>query len=149
MNGKRLTTGALVLAVLIASGACGKKAPPTMPRPEKPFECRVFDLQAEWQKGHIFLRGDIEGLRSPEEREQIIGARILYAEFPLDDAPCETCPVDYHGYHEYGSEVATADGFHCRVPAKKREHVYFLEVRLIGPEGVLGPSSNRVMVEGR
>lgn len=149
MSGKRLMTGALILAVFMLSGACGKKAPPTLPRPDRPFECRVFELRAEWQKGHILLQGEIEGLQSPEELEAIIGARVHYAEYPLDDAPCETCPVDYHGYHEYGSEVVAAEGFNCRVPAKMRGNVYFLEVRLIGPEGVLGPPSNRVMVKGR
>jgi hypothetical protein len=148
MTLKGLMTAAVIVAILLVTGACGKKSPPSLPQPEKAFEYRVFDLKGKWLKGNILLQGDVEGLGSPEDLEDIIGARVLYAEYPLDDAPCETCPVDFHGYHEFGTEAVTEEEFHCRVPAKKRGHVYFLEVHLIGPEGVLGPPSNRVMVEG-
>jgi hypothetical protein len=77
------------------------------------------------------------------------GCRVYYAQYPLDNAPCAGCPIEYHGYQEFGPEVITEQGFFCKVPAEISGQVYFLKVRLIGPEQTEGPSSDtvRVMVE--
>jgi hypothetical protein len=105
---------------------CGKKGDPFLPKKE--FPARVTDLEGERQTEVIVLRGKISG---PKEAE---GAKVYYAQYPLEKSPCEGCPIEYQGY------------FLCRIPVKGQGQVYFFRVNLIGPSETMGPSSDMVKV---
>jgi len=136
----------ILAACLLAAGGCGKKGDPTLP--QKGFSAAVRALAGDWDGNFIVLHGAVEGLSSPAEaRERVQGCRVYYGAYDPAEPPCEDCPVRYHGYHEFGVEVITADGFSCKVPGKVRDTLYFFKVHLIGPDGELGPPSNRTKVE--
>jgi len=139
----RIILSLFLLGVFLALPGCGKKGPPFVP--QKSFGWSVQELKAEWADGYFQLRG---GLPQPDKAEQMVaGCRVHYGEYPLDKAPCETCPIEFHGYHGFGSEVVSGGSFLCKVPGKKRGHVYYFMVQLVGPEGQLGPPSQQVRVE--
>jgi hypothetical protein len=131
----------LVLSLLTAP-ACGKKAPPRVPK--KSFEPAVLDLRGGWADGYVELSGRIS---HPELLEEITGCRVFYAEFPPGQTPCDTCPIEFKGYQGFGPEVIVDGGFLCKVPGKERGLVSFFQVRLAGPEGILGPPSRTVRVD--
>jgi len=135
----------LFCASLLFATACGKKEPPFLP--QKAFSVSVVDLKGEWGEGYIFLSGKINDPVEPKEAMTVVkGCRVYYGQYPLDNPPCAGCPIKYHGYHGFGPEVITEKGFFCKVPGKRKEHIYYFEVKLVGPDGNLGPSSNRVKV---
>lgn len=136
----------ILAACLLAVGGCGKKGDPTLPR--KGFSAGVESLAGAWEGNFIVLRGTLEGVSGPADaRDQIQGCRVYYGAYDAKEPPCEDCPVRYHGYHEFGPEVIAAEGFSCQVPGKRRDTLYFFKVHLIGPEGELGPASNRTKVD--
>lgn len=140
-----LVVGMLAVC-LLAAGGCGKKGDPTIPK--KGFSSGVEQLAGAWEGDYIVLRGVLEGISGPEEaRERIQGARVYYGAYDPEAPPCEGCPVRYHGYHEFGVEVVTSEGFDCKVPGKARDTLYFFKVHLMGSEGQLGPASNRTKVD--
>jgi hypothetical protein len=131
--------------MLVFSG-CGKKGDPTIPR--KGYDARIEQLTGAWKGEFIELRGELRGVEDPEEaRENSRGCRVYYGIYDLNEPPCEGCPVKYHGYHEFGVEVITDEGFACKVPGKVKDGLYFFKVHLIGPDGNLGPASNRTRVK--
>lgn len=132
----------VVLALFVAAAGCGKKGPPFLP--EKSFHVQVSTLRAEWDGNYFLLSGR---LSHPEKaREVVSGCRVYFGRYPLEDPPCETCPVEFHGYHGFGPEVIQEGDFFCRVPGKMRGQVYFFKVHLISAEGTLGPASNQVKI---
>ena len=136
----------LLALALVAWAGCGKKGPPSIPK--EGFSAEVKDLSGAWAGDFIVLKGALQGISGPEEaREMGLGCRVYYGAYDPVEPPCEGCPVRYHGYHEFGVEVVTADGFVCKVPGKRKDALYFFKVHLIGPNGELGPASNRVRVE--
>ena len=118
--------------------SCGKKGDPFLP--QKEISAKVTDLQGEREKGDILLRGKIRG---PKEVE---GARVYYAQYPIEKPPCEGCPIEYQGHQAYGADVVKEEGFLCRVTVKVQGQVYFFRVNLIGPGGEMGPPSETVKV---
>ncbi len=145
MNRVLLIIPFLFLVILFAGTSCGKKTPPFLPKKE--FSAKVANLRGEWVKGNILLKGDISGLKKPKRAlGQIKGARVYYGQYPLKTPPCDGCPIEYHGDHEFGAEVITEEGFFCKVPVEKKGQIIFLKVHLFGPEGAMGPPSNRVKV---
>ena len=134
----RLLAFLCALAILMATLACGKKGDPFLP--QKEVSAKVTELRGEREKGNILLRGEI---KAPKE---VQGARVYYAQFPLEDAPCEGCPIEYQGHESFGAEVVTEEGFFCTVPVKVHRQVYFFRVNLIGPGGRMGPPSETVKV---
>ena len=137
----------LLIGLLLALTMCGKKGPPVLPQEDFPY--KIVSLTGGWDGGWILLRGKIDGLGGSEKAKDIMGCRVYYGQYPLENPPCDSCPIKYHGYHEFGSEVITEGGFLCRVPENGDGQIYFYKVHLIGPEGVLGPSSNRTKVTVR
>ena len=133
----------LMMGILLAMPSCGKKGPPFIP--QKEFPVSVTDLRAERDNGYILLKGNI---KSPEgfKKDLVKGCNVFYGKYPLEKPPCESCPIEYQGLHEFGKEVVTGDGFFCRVPAKMKGQIYFFKVHLIGPEKAVGPTSNRVRI---
>jgi hypothetical protein len=122
----------------MATLSCGKKGDPFLP--QKEISAKVTDLQGEREKGDILLRGKI---RAPNEAE---GARVYYAQYPLEKTPCEGCPIEYQGYEAHGADVIKEEGFFCRIPVKGQGQVYFFRVNLIGPGGEMGPPSETVKI---
>ncbi|MEW6669945.1 MAG: hypothetical protein AB1512_32445 [Thermodesulfobacteriota bacterium] len=142
MKAFRQVSCLVVLALLVMAGGCGKKGPPFLP--EKSFHVQVSGLKAEWDGNYFLLSGR---LSQPERaRGNVSGSRVYFGRYPLADPPCETCPVEFHGYHGFGLEVIQGDEFFCRVPGKMKGHVYFFKVHLISMEGTLGPASNQVRI---
>jgi hypothetical protein len=126
------------LAILVGTLACGKKADPFLP--QKGISAKVTDLKGVREKGNILLRGEIRGTKDVQ------GARVYYAQFPLEDPPCEGCPIEYQGHRSFGAEVVTQEGFFCTLPVKVQRQVYFFRVNLIGSGGRMGPPSETVKV---
>lgn len=138
-------TAIVILGMILTLGGCGKKGPPVLP--QRAFEIRVIHLRGEWKEGYVDLRGDFSGAVTPRMlKDEVLGCRVYYAQYPIQNPPCADCPIEYQGYHALGPEVATEKGFHCRIPSKDRERVYFFKVHLIGKEETLGPPSDRVQI---
>ena len=141
---RRASTAFLILCgVILALAACGKKGPPFLPKAKMPLSVR--DLKGHWEKGELILEGSI-ALPSGEEEflKEISGSRVYYARYPLGEAPCEGCPVQYQGYRETGEASVRGDAYRVRVPIAQEEGVHFFEVRLTGRTGALGPPSTRI-----
>lgn len=128
-----------VFGILLAALGCGKKGAPFLP--EKAYRGKVTDLRGEWREGEILLKGKVSG-----PWEGMEGARVYYARYPLDKAPCEGCPIDYRDYQAFGVGAVKKEAFFCRIPAKVQGQAYFLRVNLIGPGGGIGPPSDTVKV---
>jgi len=148
LNNPRLLVFLSILVIFLAIAACGKKAPPFLS--ESTFSTGVSDLTGEWDKGEILLKGSIlPPLESGETADLVKGARVYYAQYPLEEAPCAECPVAFHGYDTLDQEVIIEGDFLCRMPGKDQGKVYFFKVHLIGAEGAMGPPSNtaKIVVE--
>ena len=135
----------LLLAGLMITTSCGKKGPPFIP--ERTFDLTVTNLQGEGGEGYFLLTGDIPGFdHAKGDGRSITGCRVYYADYPVDRPPCADCPIEYQGYHRFGPEVITAEGFTCRIPGKTEGRIHFFRVYLTGPDGAMGPPSKRVQV---
>ena len=141
MRGLRLACLALVLLFLITP-SCGKKGDPFLP--QKTTSARVLDLKGAWKDGYIELTG---GVQDPSGQElTVTGSRIQYAVYPVAEAPCDGCPIEYQGFYTYGPEVVREGRFLCRIPGALKGNLYYFEVQLLGAKGVLGPPSDRAKV---
>jgi hypothetical protein len=133
-----------VLLLLICSVmiSCGKKGDPFLPAPEDPG--RITGLKAEWTGESVLLTGRIEG-----EIREGGGIRAYYASYPLDQPPCEGCPIEYQGFESFGREATAGRGFSCLMRPIRPGALYFFEVRVMGPGQRQGPPSNRLRLEVR
>jgi predicted small lipoprotein YifL len=134
----------ILIGMLFCASACGKKAPPFLPQEQ--VEAHVVDLSAEQTARGILVRGTIQGLRDSNGIRELDGARVLYARYPIEDPPCEDCPIEYRAYQDLGPEALTADRFQGELPVQLDPQIYFLKVLLIGKGGALGPASDRVKI---
>jgi hypothetical protein len=132
----------LLLFLGLLSVACGKKGDPFVPAKEAAN--RVDGLDVGWKGAEVLLTGRIE---KPAEMREGEGFRVYYAVYPLDQPPCEGCPIEFQGYYTFGREAVSGDAFSCKVPEIRRGSVYFFEARVMTPEGTPGPPSNRVSIE--
>lgn len=99
----------------------------------------------EYEDGNVILKGEI--VAPGDQREQVstvIGCRIFYAWYLLENAPCEGCPVQYADHRDVMEKVIDVEKFFCRFPEIAKKGIYFFEVRLIDRDGIIGPPSNRV-----
>jgi len=134
-------------AILFLACGCGKKGDPFIA--QKEFNATVEDLRGAWEGEYIVLRGSVEGIPDLSRAADFTsGARVYYGAYDPAEPPCEGCPVRYHGYHEYGVDVLTENGFICRVPGKIKDGLYFFKVHLMSPDGDPGPPSDRIRVPG-
>lgn len=138
--------GHALLVILLFGGlgllSCGKKGDPFLSA-ETPVS-RVTGLEGVWSGEDVLLTGRIE---DPSQLREGEGCRVYYALYPLDQPPCEGCPIEYEGFRSFGREAVTGDVFSFKVPAVRRGSIYFFEARVIGADGSPGPASNRVRVE--
>ena len=145
MNVSRRTGPIILMGMFLCANACGKKAPPFFA--QKQLAAYLVDLSAEQtERRSILLRGRIQGVRDPNGIRELEGARVLYARYPIEDPPCEDCPIEYRAYQDLGVEAFTADGFQGELPVQQEPQIYFLKVLLIGNGGALGPASDRVKI---
>ena len=112
--------------------------------PQKSTSARVVDLKGAWQGVYVELKGSVSD--SSGLGPAVTGARVHYAVYPVTDPPCDGCPIEFQGFHTYGTEVIREDRFLCKIPGALRGNIYYFEVQLAGEKGVLGPSSNRAKV---
>lgn len=142
---KRAPLVILVLCLGAVAGllcSCGKKTPPHLPRTA--FDKRVTDLEGRWEEGAFALAGRIERPGGRGGLEEIRGCRVYFGVYPSDDPPCAECPIAYQGFHGFGPEVISGERFSCRFRGALEGRVVFIKVYLLGPEGVLGPPSERI-----
>jgi len=125
--------------LLLSPASCGRKGDPFLPQTST--NARVVDLKGVWQGGYIELKG---GIADPDSR--VNGSRVHYAIYPVAEPPCDGCPIEFQGFHTYGSESVQEGRFFCKIPGAVKGNVYYFEVQLAGEKGVLGPHSNRVKV---
>jgi hypothetical protein len=145
LNNPRLLIFLTIPVILLAIASCGKKASPFLS--QSPFFVKVNDLTGEWNKGEMLLKGSIlPSLESGDTADIVKGARVYYAQYPFEDAPCAECPVTFHGYEVFDQEVIVEGDFLCPMPAIEQGMVYFFKIHLMGEEGAMGPPSNRVRI---
>jgi hypothetical protein len=136
----------LITSLFLILTACGKKAPPFLP--QKTFGVKVVNLQAEYQDGTLILKGQLQGLNGVENiQSQVSGCRVYYAQYPLGKPPCPGCPIEFHDYQKFGPEIINDEGFLCKMPDIQTGQIYFLKVLLSGPDGSMGPVSERISIE--
>lgn len=138
--------GHLVLVALLLLGmvfcSCGKKGDPFLPAKEP--APKVIGFDGRWTGEDVLLTGRVE---DPAKVREGDGCRVYYAVYPLDAPPCEGCPIEYGGYRSFGREAVTGDVFSFKMPGIRRGNIYYFEARVLGPDGSLGPPSDRVKVE--
>lgn len=133
---------AICLAILFVPTACGKKGPPFLP--EKSLSLRVTGLNVEWKYQGLRLRGELVGPEYELENPlNIKGCRVFYASYPLDNPPCEDCPIEYRLLEEIEGQVISEGQFLCEISVDKKDGIHFFTVRLIGQKGEVGPYSDR------
>lgn len=141
MNRVRMTAFLLFMMLLTAGFGCGKKAPPRLNVKEYP--ARVTNLDKEWNKNHLYLKGDILGREGGKGAE---GCRIYYGGYDFQEAPCDGCPVEFQGFFEMGPQVVHEGEFSTVLPEPLERGIHYFQVRLLGGGGVVGPPSNVVKV---
>lgn len=134
---------AAVLAALMALlPNCGKKGPPFLT--ESKLSLRVDQLKGEWENGSVLLEGYVRG--ENEVISRVTGCRVYHVWYPMDNPPCEGCPIDMADFRDIKEMEISGDRFTCEIPGVKKKGIWFFEVRLIGSHGALGPPSERVKV---
>ena len=131
---------ALAAVFMVLLPACGKKGPPFLP--EKKIITKVDRLTGKWENGTIRLEGYIEG--DDKRRSDVTGCRIYSVWYPVDNPPCEGCPIEMKDFKEIKEMEISGDRFTCEIPGVKKKGIWFFEVRLIGSHGAIGPPSDKV-----
>ncbi len=142
MKQKQRIAFILLLAVFFVPAACGKKGPPFLSAGQSTL--RVEQLKAEREGGFFHLKGTVvDSHKLAKDVSNVTGCRIYHACYPLDEPPCEGCPIEYGVLKEIKGEIITQGKFSCQVPLKEKAGIHFFKVRLIGRMGETGPYSDR------
>lgn len=137
-----------VLWLLLASvfmvcwSGCGKKGPPFLP--ERELGAKVDQLTSQWIDGHLRLEGTIGG---GDRGSDVTGSRVYHAWYPEEHPPCEGCPIEMTVFTDTVKTTVSGDRFTCDVPVTEKKGIWFLEVRLTGSRGAVGPPSERIRVK--
>ena len=134
---------ALAAVFMVLLPACGKKGPPFLP--EKKLVTKVDRLTGKWENGKVRLEGYIEG--DDKRRSDVTGCRVYHAWYPMDNPPCEGCPIEMTGFKEIKEKVVSGDRFNCEVLDVEKKGIHFFEVRLMGRGGAVGPPSDKVKLQ--
>jgi hypothetical protein len=133
------------LAGTLGLSACGRKDVPTLPRRELPF--RIEDLSATYEDGLAVLKGRLVKASKKETevgRTEITGWRVYDAQYPIDNGPCEGCPLDFSRVYEMEGGVGEDGQFNARVALRAPvAGIHFFQVRLFGPGWAPGALSNQ------
>ncbi|MCJ7686014.1 MAG: hypothetical protein MUO68_17160 [Desulfobacteraceae bacterium] len=131
---------ALLVALMALLPNCGKKGPPFLT--ESKLSLRVNQLKGEWENGRVLLKGYVRD--ENEEISSVTGCKVYHAWYPMDNPPCEGCPIEMAGFKEIKEKVVSGDRFNCEVPDVEKKGIHFFEVRLMGRDGAVGPPSDKV-----
>lgn len=144
MRLKHLVMSALLVSALTIPGGCGKKAPPFVPKAEGEFSLQVEKLQAGRQDGDVRFTGEVAGPGGRRGKPTAIeSCRVYHVRYALESPPCEGCPISFTTWEEVKAHVSGDGQFSCTTEVKLPGIHYFV-LRLIGPDGAVGPPSNRV-----
>jgi hypothetical protein len=106
---------------------------------------KVQGLSGTWQDGRVILEGIVQVPAEYDmDLEGVKGCLVFFTWYPLEDPPCEECPIDYTQIEEFKREVVTKEQFYCEIPVKRKEGILFMEVRLFNHKDAVGPPSKRV-----
>mgnify|MGYP007123691067 CR=1 FL=1 len=133
---------ALSSVLVLSCFGCGKKGPPFLTA--YPAPPRVDTLKVTWKEGIVVLEGTVKG--EVQDKEQITGCRVFSVWYAIDNAPCETCPVEMKGFQEIQGKVVDGTTFRCEIEKEKRTGIVYFQVRLLGRGGAVGPPSDRVKI---
>jgi len=122
--------------------ACGKKAPPFLP--EKQMAARVDQLTGVYADGEVQLTGRIV---NSSEGPEPTGCRVYQGWYPLDDPPCEGCPIQLAVLSGTQKIVISENRLVCAIPQANREGIGFFQVRLTDESGAEGPPSERIRLK--
>lgn len=145
MRCSRIISILLSCAILGIGPSCGKKAAPFLS--QEKFLLSVANVKGKWEKDTYILEGGIQGpVVNKATLGSISGCRVYYATYPLDRPPCADCPIEYDGFYGFGPEVVVNDSFTCRFPGQMEGRTIIFNVYLLGPNGAIGPPSDRIQV---
>ncbi len=144
MRLKHVVMSAVLLGALIFPGGCGKKAPPFVPKAKGGFSLQVEKLQAREQGGEVRFTGEVVRPRGQVGKLTALeSCRVYHVRYSLESPPCEGCPISFTAWEETKAHVSGDGQFSCTTEVKLPGIHYFV-LRLIGPDGAVGPPSNRV-----
>lgn len=134
---------AFLAALMALLPDCGKKGPPFLTQSKLPL--RVDQLKGEWENGRVLLKGYVRG----EDKiiSSVTGCRVYHAWYPMNNPPCEGCPIEMKGFKEIRGKVVSDDQFDCEVLDVEKRGIHFFEVRLMGMDGAVGPPSDKVKLK--
>ena len=135
----------LFALVFITIPSCGQKKPPFIPKKE--ITLRVNALTNIWRNGEVILRGRFVNLKgqpvSKKDISDITGCKVYYTHYPIEDPPCEGCPLKFNNFREIKGNVVIKGNFYVKFPGIKQRGIYFFKVCLIDRNKAVGPPSNR------
>ena len=131
--------------VLITIPSCGRKKPPFIPKEE--ITLRVKALTNIRENGEVILQGRFVDLKgrpvSKKDISDIKGCEVYYAQYPIEDPPCEGCPVRFNNSREIKGNVMFKGNFYVKFSGIKQRGIYFFKVCLIDRNKAVGPPSNK------
>jgi hypothetical protein len=130
---------------MLGLSACGKKAAPALPGKELPF--RIEELSATLEDGWVVLKGRLvkpAGKNAEISEAEITGWRVYHAHYPIENGPCEGCPLDFSRVYEKDGKVGEDGRFSTRVALEPPvDGIHFFQVRLTGRGWAVGSLSNQ------
>jgi hypothetical protein len=143
-----VATGLIILFALVAAvglAACGKKDRPALSDKEFPF--RIEELSATLESGWAVLKGRLvkpSGKKTEISESEITGWRVYHAHYPVENGPCEGCPLDFSRVYEIDGKIGEDGQFSTRVVLEPPvKGIHFFEVRLTGRGWAAGALSDR------
>ena len=129
-----------VAICFLTVSACGKKGPPMFVAQK--LEIRVEHLSATLEDGRIHFQGTVINTGDLTEKDfSNMGCKVFLALYPLEDPPCEGCPLEYKLCEKVKGPVISKENFSWFMPLEKKTGIYFFKVALSGPDGEAGPFS--------
>jgi hypothetical protein len=140
VRGGRRNAWVLLPLLLLLSQGCGKKAPPFVPGDV--FTLRVEGLKTLAQGDQVLLTGAlVTGESRNMEKPAGVKCRVYTLHYPLENAPCEGCPLPFEKFEEVQPDIFGDGKFQCTFPLGKEKGIYFFMVRLVDRNGNVGPPS--------
>jgi hypothetical protein len=130
----------LALSLMLLAG-CGRKSSPFLSA-QKNVTVRLDQLRGSWKDQALVLNGLVQG--DDASNSLITGCRVYYVWYPLDQPPCDGCPIEMASFRDIADQIIKNDQFECRLPAFQQKGICFVRVRLMEKEGLLGPESSRI-----
>lgn len=142
MKNHRIVLLVLLGMLLILPLSCGKKGPPFLPR--KTTSLKVEGLKGTWSGDGVRLTGTVPAFKKRNAGAPAsIRCRIYHVRYDLEAPPCEGCPISFPRYRVVKGRISAEKTFSCRFPVDREDGIHYFQVRLIDPEGAVGPPSDR------